>query len=86
MLFGHRESLRKGNLYMAHRTGFSSKTLLAALQEAGFGKIAVVSRPSQFLLWAIATKTPCDDETIAALARQHVPGFTGQVQSAEQAG
>ena len=86
MLFGHRESMRKGNLYMAHRTGFSGKTLLAALQEAGFAKIAVVSRPSQFLLWAIATKTPCDDETITALARRHVPGFTGQVQSAAPAG
>jgi len=86
MLFGHRASLRKGNLYMAHRTGFSGKTLLAALQDAGFGKIAVVSRPNQFLLWSIATKAPCDDETITALARRHVPGFTGQVQSAEQAG
>ena len=86
MLFGHRESLRQGNLYMAHRTGFSSKTLLTALQEAGFGKIAVVSRPSQFLLWAIATKANCDDETITALARRHVPDFTGQVQSAAPTG
>ena len=82
MLFGHRESMRKGNLYMAHRTGFSAKTLLAALQETGFGKIAVVSRPSQFLLWAIATKSPCDDEAITALAQRHIPGFTGQVKSA----
>lgn len=81
MLFGHCDSLRKGNLYMAHRTGFSAKTLLAALQETGFGKIAVVSRPSQFLLWAIATKSPCGDEEITTLARRHIPGFTGQVKS-----
>ena len=82
ILFGHRESMRKGNLYMAHRTGFSAKTLLEALQEAGFGKIAVVSRPSQFVLWAVATKAGCDDETITELARRHIPGFTGEVRSA----
>ena len=81
MLFGHRDSLRKGNLYMAHRMGFSAQTLMTALKEAGFGRIAVVSRPSQFVLWAIATVKPCDDATITALAQKHVAGFTGQITS-----
>ncbi len=81
MIFGHRDSMRNGNLYMAHRTGFSARSMLATLQEAGFGKIVVMSRPSQFLLWAVATKTVCDDAAITALAQKHIPGFTGQMKS-----
>ena len=79
MLFGHRDSLRQGNLFMAHRMGFSAQTLMTALKEAGFGRIAVVSRPSQFVLWAIATIKYCDDDAMTALAQTHVPGFTGRV-------
>lgn len=81
MLFGHRESLSKGNLFMAHRTGFSAQTMMTAMKQAGFGKIAVVTRPSQFVLWAIATKAVCDDASITALAQRHIPGFTGQIKS-----
>lgn len=85
MLFGHRESIRRGNHYMAHRTGFSSATMLAALKEAGFSKMVVISRRSEFVLWAIATKTICDDAAITVLAQRHVPGFTGQINSAKEA-
>jgi SAM-dependent methyltransferase len=31
ILYGHRASISEGNLYMAHRTGFTTKTLSAAL-------------------------------------------------------
>jgi len=78
MLYGHRASLRAGNLFMAHRTAFSAQSMLASLQQAGFGKIAVVSRPSQFLLWAVASKAVCDDAAITALAQRHIPGFTAK--------
>jgi hypothetical protein len=74
--------MRRGNLFMAHRTGFSAKTLLATLYEAGFGKIAVISDPARFVLWAVATKATCDDETITNLARRHIPNFTGTINSA----
>jgi SAM-dependent methyltransferase len=36
MLYGHRESVAKGKTPMAHRTGFSAKTLVAKLAQAGF--------------------------------------------------
>jgi len=75
ILFGHGDSMRRGNLYMAHRTGFSAQTLLEALYAAGFGKIIVVSNPGQFVLWAVAMKSICDDATIREVAERHIPGF-----------
>jgi len=79
ILYGHQASMRAGNLFMAHRCGFTAQTLLDTLQRAGFGKITVVGRRSQFVLWAVATKSRCDDATLSALAQRHIPGFAGQI-------
>ncbi len=54
IIYGHRASIASGNRFMAHRTGFTAKTLGNALVHAGFGQ-ARVSR-SGFDLWAFATK------------------------------
>jgi SAM-dependent methyltransferase len=53
MLFGHGAAIAAGNHYMAHRTGFSARTLEAALRGAGFGLVRVV-RDESFALWATA--------------------------------
>jgi len=82
ILYGHQGSMRAGNLYMSHRCGFTAQTLLEALQRAGFGKMTVVGRKSQFVLWALATKTLCDDATMTALAQKHIPQFVGQIGTA----
>jgi hypothetical protein len=74
--------MRAGNLYMSHRCGFTAQTLLEALQRAGFGKMTVVGRKSQFVLWAVATKTLCDDAMMTALAQKHIPQFVGQIGTA----
>lgn len=52
ILYGHRAAMQNGNLYMAHRCGFTRKVLSATLQNAGFSSIVQV-RPDQFVLWAI---------------------------------
>jgi ubiquinone/menaquinone biosynthesis C-methylase UbiE len=57
MLYGHRASLAKGNLFMAHHTGFTAKTLGQALIRAGFAE-AKVKRDDSFNLWAIGYKQP----------------------------
>ena len=54
MIFGHAASLAQGNLHMAHKTGFTARTLNRLLAEAGFAEIAV-SRDG-FALWARAYK------------------------------
>jgi len=55
MIFGHTASLARGNPYMAHRTGFTARTLQKVLIEAGFVEISLRAGTS-FDLWATAYK------------------------------
>ena len=73
MLFGHQAAMARGNMYMAHRTGFTRRTLLAALQEAGFGSVATMERPQVFDLWALATRTKTTRDRMQTLAEAHFP-------------
>jgi predicted SAM-dependent methyltransferase len=55
MIFGHTASLARGNHFMAHRTGFTARTLHKVLVEAGFVEVNLrVGR--SFDLWATAYK------------------------------
>lgn len=56
ILYGHRAAMQDGNLYMAHRCGFTSKVLAATLQNAGFSSLVKV-RPEHYDLWAFASLT-----------------------------
>ena len=56
ILYGHRASMKAGNLYMAHRCGFTSKVLASTLSLAGFDN-GVKARPEVFDLWAVALKS-----------------------------
>ncbi|MEO3473568.1 methyltransferase domain-containing protein [Roseomonas sp. CAU 1739] len=53
MLFGHGAAIAAGNHFMAHRTGFTARTLEVALRRAGFATARVV-RDESFALWATA--------------------------------
>lgn len=74
ILYGHRPAMARGNLYMAHRCGFTQKVLGGALHSAGFVKVAINRRlhPS-YDLWAIATKAALDDAALRGLAGEHFP-------------
>jgi SAM-dependent methyltransferase len=74
MLYGHNASIRRGNHFMAHRTGFSMKTLQKTLSENGFSAIMAFEKPKVFELWAIAAKSVLSREEMAALATIHIPG------------
>lgn len=73
ILYGHRPPMARGNLYMSHRCGFTQKVLAGTLQAAGFGSVITMARPRVFDLWALATKSPCDELTLRSLAGQHFP-------------
>jgi ubiquinone/menaquinone biosynthesis C-methylase UbiE len=73
MIFGHRADLERGNLFMAHRTGFTSRTLEAALREAGFAKVVMLQRPRAFDLWALATMDARSPDALRALMEAHFP-------------
>jgi predicted SAM-dependent methyltransferase len=74
ILYGHRASLAQGNLYMAHRCGFTQKVLMATLQAAGFAAVAGARRAHPFYdLWAVASKSPLPEAELRALAAVHFP-------------
>jgi ubiquinone/menaquinone biosynthesis C-methylase UbiE len=73
ILYGHRPPIEKGNLYMAHRCGFTKKVLTGTLQEAGFAMVAAKRREFAFDLWALAMISPMEDNEVIALAQAHFP-------------
>ena len=74
ILYGHRPSMARGNLYMAHRCGFTQKVLVSTLQSAGFAKCASMKRGVPYYdLWITATKSDLPDEQVRELATAHFP-------------
>ncbi len=55
MIFGHSASLAQGNPFMAHRTGFTARTLQRLLIQAGFVEVTL-RQGTSFDLWATAHK------------------------------
>jgi SAM-dependent methyltransferase len=75
ILYGFRPSMAQGNLFMAHRCGFTEKVLIGTLKVSGFAMIASKRRPHPFYdLWAVATMAPMDEAAVRELAIQHIPG------------
>ena len=54
MIFGHTPSLARGNQHMAHKTGFTARTLRQLLVDAGF--TGVTLQREGYALWARAFK------------------------------
>ena len=71
ILYGHRAAMQLGNLFMAHRCGFTRKVLDATLRAAGFQSVVSLARPKSFDLWALASKSARDEATLRALAALH---------------
>ncbi len=72
ILYGHRPAMAAGNLYMAHRCGFTQKVLQGTLQAAGFKHVATMSRGAPaFDLWALASKGERSEDEMRALAQLH---------------
>ena len=57
ILYGLRGAMAQGNLYMAHRCGFTRKVLQGTLEAVGFASVATLARPKSFSLWALASKS-----------------------------
>ena len=73
ILYGHRASMKAGNLYMSHRCGFTKRVLAMTLSSAGFDT-AVKARPAAFDLWAVGLKPPASDsERLKNLCSVYLP-------------
>lgn len=77
ILYGLRSSLARGNLYMAHRCGFTQRVLAEVLQQNGFDVAVVRQRKDCFDLWALAFKSNQDKETLLAMAKLYFPDHRG---------
>jgi predicted SAM-dependent methyltransferase len=83
ILYGHRLAMERGNLYMAHRCGFTQTVLDATLRVAGFKAVATMARAAPYFdLWALASVSARSEVTLRALAAEHFP-ITQAVQKEE---
>lgn len=75
ILYGYRPSMSNGNLYMAHRCGFTQKVLSGTLQACGFKSVATIARGRApfFDLWAVASKSERSESQMRELAALHFP-------------
>jgi predicted SAM-dependent methyltransferase len=75
ILYGHRPPMARGNLYMAHRCGFTQKVLHSTLQAAGFTSVAGRRRQHPFYdLWVVATVVSLAEAELRTLAAAHFQG------------
>jgi SAM-dependent methyltransferase len=74
ILYGHRPSLAAGNLFMAHRTGFTAASITQYFDAAGFPR-TLTARTATFDLWAIVPRQAVADEEFHRLARLYLPPF-----------
>lgn len=73
ILYGHGAALAGGHLYMAHKTGFTLKTLTQVLHTAGFTTSAGKRRARGFDLWVVASKGPMEETALRELAGKVLP-------------
>ena len=75
VLYGYRPAMEQGNLFMAHRCGFTQKVLDGTLRACGFQTIASAARGRApfFDLWAVASKSARSEDEMRTLAAAHFP-------------
>jgi hypothetical protein len=73
ILYGHGDAVKAGFHFMAHKTGFTEKSLTQALQAAGFASIAGKRRSRGLDLWMLASKGPITEPVMRELAGMLLP-------------
>ncbi|RFO94954.1 SAM-dependent methyltransferase [Rhodoferax lacus] len=73
ILYGHRGYMAQGNLYMAHKGGFTLDSLKDSLLTAGFAKAIGARRPLAFDVWMLAAKQELPDAQLQELAQAFLP-------------
>jgi SAM-dependent methyltransferase len=56
MVYGHGREISRGFHFMAHRTGYTARTLERKLRDAGFADVRVRREPADRALWADARR------------------------------
>jgi len=74
ILYGHGTALAAGHHYMAHKCGFTLKTLMTVLRAAGFQNTAGKRRIKGLDLWVVASKSQVMEAALRELAARVLPG------------
>jgi predicted SAM-dependent methyltransferase len=82
MLYGHSDSIAKGNSFMAHKTGFTADRLGRMLADGGFAE-ALVIKGRCFDLWALALKQTTDKSKLLADLQAHSLNFVSDGECAD---
>ena len=64
ILYGHIASVARGEVYMAHKTGFDLRLLGAKLKQAGFPRYFGKRRQRFIDLWVIAFNSPVSESAV----------------------
>ena len=73
ILYGHIDSMKSGNLYMAHKTGFTWDSLKSKLHVAGFSMVYGGQYPEIFSLKAVAYKSMQSEEFAISNSVKYLP-------------
>lgn len=73
ILYGHGAAIARGEVYMAHRTAFTGRSLSAAISAAGFYAVGLRRRPQSFDLWAVATRGEIDEAGMRERMARYCP-------------
>jgi len=71
IIYGHRGFIAQGHTFMAHKTGFTYKTLSEVIFESGFKMI--YGNRFHYDLWLIAFKKEMQENDMKYLASIHLP-------------
>lgn len=72
ILYGHGRTMAQGNLYWAHKCGFTLQTLAQQIVKAGFGITQGLRTPDSYELHMIASKPKIDEAAMTELARTYM--------------
>jgi SAM-dependent methyltransferase len=74
IMYGYRPSMSAGNLYMAHRCGFTQRALTSTVKAFGFTHSASKKRGHPYYdLWIVASVKELGEERLRELANLHFP-------------
>ena len=73
ILYGHRATTADGNIFMAHKTGFTYSLLDRVFSEAGFKARVGGKKLDLFTLYLVAFKQKKSNEELTKIANQFLP-------------
>jgi SAM-dependent methyltransferase len=73
ILYGHRGYIAQGNVFMAHKCGFTYSTLAVSFYQSGFKSVYGGRKSQSFDLWSVAFKNEKSEEDMRTIGSVFLP-------------